>query len=142
MLGCLIMTNEVLSQYVQQSSVNSIFVMHEEFKTNHEDIWDWTKDYRGHRDANAEETLDAEQVREGRRKELQRVQEQNTYEVVTREQAAEYHTPTFIGTVWVELREPTGELRCRFVGQEFADQQRDDLFAPTPALSRGCLPHL
>ena len=25
-------------------------------------------------------------------------------------------------------------MRCRFVGQEFADQQRDDLFASTPAL--------
>ena len=134
MLDCLILTNELLTEYIQQSSVNSIFEMHEEFQTSQDDIWDWTKDYKGHRDANTGETLDAEQVREGRRKELQRVQEQNTYEVVTREQAFEYHDPTFIGTKWVELMKPTGEVRCRFVGQEFADQQRDDLFASTPAL--------
>ena len=43
MLDCLLLTNELLTKYVQQSSVNSIFEMHEEFQTSHEDIWDWTK---------------------------------------------------------------------------------------------------
>ena len=84
------------------------------------------------------EPLDARGVKIGREKELAKLKAREVYELVPRSVAAEKGA-NVIKTRWVQHQkgqDQNGEklVKCRFVGMEFANDRRDDLFAGTPPL--------
>ena len=65
------------------------------------------------------EPHDPGKVREGRAKEYEKLMQREVYEPVLRTKARESPNGKFIRTKWVDTQ--IGEdVRCRFVGQEFA----------------------
>ena len=81
------------------------------------------------------EKLDNKMVGEARRLEMHVFKEMGFYEYVPKEVAENDPRGKTVGVRWVDVRKGIG-YRSRLVAQEFAgNDDRDDLFAATPALA-------
>ena len=97
-----------------------------------DELHEETLEYQNHFDENTDKHLDPSKVKQGRERELKKLQERQVYVHVSRDEARANPKGKFIKTRWVEI-EKGDEVRCRFVAKEFAaGDPRTDLFAGTP----------
>jgi len=96
------------------------------------------EEYAGFYDDLTWEPLDGKAVKIGRGKEMVKLTEREVYEWFPRAEAMATGSK-IIKTKWVQNKKGKGDqgediVKCRFVGMEFANEKRDDLFAGTPPL--------
>ena len=84
-----------------------------------------------------DDDLDPRKVREAREEELREL-EDRVYDEVDEEEAWKATGKAPIGVRWVDVRKPTGEIRCRLVAQDFRPKSRvgdvEGLYAAMPPL--------
>ena len=81
------------------------------------------------------EALDVERVKEARAEEMRTFKEMGVYEYWTREKMRRVQGHIKVGSKWVDTDKGGGRYRSRLVAMEFANKDRDGIFAATPPLS-------